>query len=1288
MNGAVRALKWLGYSLLYAVAGLLLLAAVATVVARAVLSSADSYRNEIESWVSQLVGQQVQIGAMSAAWDGVDPELVLEDVGFYTADHSRFFAQFKRAHIGLNLLASIAQRQAVPGVMTVDGARLEIVRRADGVLTVDGLAAGKTPTTAADTSFSDWLLGQRSLRLSQSEITFVDGDAPPRVFRDVNLALHNRDAHHYLDGTMFLPKELGLNFNFAADIEGNPFVGRDWSAKLYLNGAGLNLAQLAAGHDVAGARVEQGLATFRAWGDWREGKLMTVRAELLADGLRAVSPGTGRVAAIEALSATVAAENVQQEWRVAVSLDKIQSDDGVWPASRLDLRVQSNPLTVDATLTHLNVEDFGRLLSTTNTISARTAELLYNARPRGLLHNLAVTYSRPVDAAPTYTFRADFEQVGTDSWEKIPGLENFHGALDVTQAGGHITLEGADFVLNYPWLFRSPLKVAQASSQITISHHGDDWTVESDNVRVLTPDGPMAGRVKVTVPTGDASAFADLAFRTEGVNVEATKALSYVPMAVLPKGLVRWLDSSIKGGRLTSAAVLLYGPVRDWPFPRGQGKFDVVLGVSGGVLNHTDGYPVIEAIEGEFRYRGNDLAFDGRSARLFTNVISNAHVAIADLAAPSLTLTVAAHAQGASADKLRYLHSSPLEGLFAKPLGVLELSGPSTLDIDLRVPFAENEKVTVNGVVKLDKNRLKSGEYKLDIHDLSGELKFDENGVSSPKLIGQLGNIAVETSVRSQVAQLPHQLFITSKAALTAKDFGQLLGTYGDAAHLAKYLEGRTDTSLEVRIPMGQESAGTPMSLHLKSDLKGLGILLPKPIQKTADSSRPFALDLDLAGDPRALRFNYGYVGGLFEIVRTATGLSVRRGGVTFGGEASLPSEYGFRVTGGIDEFSWGAWSDALKPAQGEPPLFSGGGSSTQFFDLRFSKLEIFGVQFKDVGIQASNSSQGWSVHGTGPEVEGRIYFPSVAKSAPLVIDMDRLFITTDPVRAASSPIDPRTLPEAKVTSRNFRYNGLELGQLQLEASRTEGGLHLDGLRLKTGTTEIDAKGDWTIEGARQRSAFDIDMQSADMGKTLGDWGYAGTMAGGRTAMKIVANWNGSPADFAFERLSGNTSLRIEKGRLLEVDPGAAKIFGLVSIAALPRRLLGDFGDVSRKGMTFDAIVGEYELKNGNAFTSGLIVDGPTARLGLAGRIGLAKRDYDQVITAVPPALDSLPLLGVAVTAAPPIGATIFVVQRLFKKYFDDLTAVQYTVVGGWDNPVITKVDKPTAEPERNILDE
>lgn len=1289
MSGLVRVFRWLGFSLLFAVAGVLLLAAVATVVVRAVLSSADAYRSEIEALAMQFVGQPVQIGTLSAAWNGIDPELVLEDVGIYTSDHSRFFAQFKRAHVALDLLQSLRQRQAVPGAITVEGAKFEIVRRADGVLQLEGLSAGGATKARTDNSLSDWLLADRQLGLADSEITYVDRDLPPRVFREVNLTLRNRGSHHYVNGTLFLPTELGHNFNVSADIVGNPFAGRDWSASLYLNGAGLDLSQLAAGRDLAGARVEQGIASFRAWGDWRNGQLTTVKGEVFGDSFRVVAPETGRVAGLDVFKAIFSAENVQSEWRVAVSLDKIQNDAGAWPPSRLDVSIRPDPMTVDATLTHLSVEEFGRWLSVTHVLSSTAAETLYNVRPRGLLHNVRLAYSRSADAAAKFSLHADFDHAATDSWAKIPGLQNMQGQVEMTESGGRVSLAADNVALDYPWLFRAPLKVAQASAVIHLDLTADAWEVRTDGLRVVTPEATIGGRVRVTVPSGDVSPFVDITLRTENENAAVQQALAYLPTGILSKGLTTWLDNSIKGGRLTSVAVLLYGPVRDWPFRGGQGKFDLALGVRDGVLNHTQGWPVIEGIEGDFRYRGYDLAFDGRSARIFSNTISDARVAIADLKAPSLTLTVKGQAKGDSADKLRYMHESPLEGLFAKPLGVLALSGQSVLDLDLVVPFATDEKIRVNGSVKFEKNRLQSAEYKLDIRDVNGELKFNEKGVSSPKLVGRLGEIAVESTLRSQVEQLPHQLFITSRAALTASDVGNLLETYLDKSHWANYMQGRAETSLELRVPMGQDSARTPMSLHVRSDLKGMAVLLPKPIQKMADQPRPFSLDFDLSGDPRSLRVNYGYVGSVFEIVRTATGPTVRRGGVTFGGEATLPSEHGFRFSGGIDEFSWGAWSAALAPPEGGQALVkSDGQRSSQFFDIRFGKLEVFGAQFKDVAVQASNSAQGWSVHTSGPELEGSVYFPSVAKSAPLLIDMDRLHVTIDPARASSAPIDPRTLPEAKVTSRAFRYNGLELGQLQLDASRVEGGLHLDGLKLTSKTTQIEAKGDWVIEQGRQRSAFDIEMKSSDMGTTLSEWGYAGTMAGGVAGMKIVANWNGSPADFAFERLSGNTTLRIDKGRLLEVDPGAAKIFGLVSVAALPRRLLLDFGDVSRRGMTFDAIVGEYELKNGNAFTSGLIVDGPTARLGLAGRIGLAKRDFDQVITAVPPALDSLPLLGVAVTAAPPIGATLFVVQKLFQKYFDDLTAVQYTVVGSWDNPVITKVDKPVAEPERNILDE
>lgn len=1289
MNGLVRAFKWLGYSLLFAVAGVLLLAAVATVIVRGVLASADSYRSEIESLVVQFIGQPVHIGALSASWNGLDPELVLEDVGFYTADHSRFFAQFKRAHIGLNLLQTLRTREAVAGAIVVEGAKFEISRRSDGVFELDGLDSAGAQKAPGESSFSDWLMAERFLRLTKSEITYTVANAPPRVYRDVNINLRSRDEHHYVEGTLALPMDLGQNFNISADIVGNPFAGVDWSASFYANGAGLNLSQFAVGRSLAGAVIAQGIASFRVWGDWREGRLAEVKGEVIGSGVRVVAPETGRVAVLDEINATFSAAKAQNAWGVLVSFDKLKGEDAEWPPSRLEARFVPAPLSVEAKLTQLNVEDLGRWLSVTNVLSSSAAETLYNVRPRGQLNNIKVIYKKPPDEAATFSVSSDFERLATDSWEKIPGLEGLQGSAKATESGGRVAFSSGEFPLKFPWLFRAPINVTQMMSAVDWQRVGNGWEMRTDGLHVATADVALGGRVRIRVPSGDESTFVDLAMRTGSGSLEVGKLMSYLPTGQFSKDLTQWLESSIMGGQLTSVAALMYGPVRDWPFKASEGKFDLALGVSGVVLNHTKGWPTINGIEGEFRYHGSDLTFDGRNARIFGNTITEAHVAIADLKAPSLTLTVKGRVVGDSAGKLRYLHESPLEVVFAKSLRVFDLAGNSKLDFSLVIPFAENEKVRANGVLSFEKNRFSSKEYKLDIHDLNGDLKFDEKSVASPKLRGLLGDIAVESTLRTQLDSLPHQLIISNRAALAASDVGIMLGSYLEKSHWAEYLQGRTDTSLELRLPLGSDSSRAPMSLHIRSDLKGMAVSLPKPIQKPADNARPFSLDFELVGDPRILRVNYGYVGSLFEIVRTATGPTVRRGGVSFGGEAALPSEHGFRYSGGIDEFSWGAWSDVLTPSDGRQPLFkSDGASSTQFFDIRFSKLEVFGAHFKEVAMQASNSAQGWSVHTSGPELEGSVYFPTVAKSAPLLIDMDRLHITTEASRSASAPIDPRTLPEAKVVSRAFRYNGLDLGQLQLEASRVEGGLHLDGLKLSSSNTQIEAKGDWVVEQERQRSAFDIDMKSGDMGTTLTDLGYAGTMAGGRTAMKIVANWSGSPADFAFERLSGKTTLRIEKGRLLDVDLGAAKIFGLVSIAALPRRLLGDFGDVSRKGMTFDAIVGEYELKNGNAFTSGVIVDGPTVRLALAGRIGLAKRDFDQVITAIPPALDSLPLLGVAVTAAPPLGATLFVVQKLFQKYFDDLTAVQYTVVGRWENPVITKVDKPSAEPERHILDE
>src|SRR3546814_3741844 len=106
-------------------------------------------------------------------------------------------------------------------------------------------------------------------------------------------------------------------------------------------------------------------------------------------------------------------------------------------------------------------------------------------------------------------------------------------------------------------------------------------------------------------------------------------------------------------------------------------------------------------------------------------------------------------------------------------------------------------------------------------------------------------------------------------------------------------------------------------------------------------------------------------------------------------------------------------------------------------------------------------------------------------------------------------------------------------------------------------------------------SDWSSDVCSSDLfGTLLGGLGYGGRLAGGEGRARFEAGWPSSPADFSLAALDGTLTLDTRDGRLLEVEPGAGRVFGLLSIAELPRRLSLDFRDFFSKGFAFNEIDG------------------------------------------------------------------------------------------------------------------
>jgi uncharacterized protein YhdP len=185
---------------------------------------------------------------------------------------------------------------------------------------------------------------------------------------------------------------------------------------------------------------------------------------------------------------------------------------------------------------------------------------------------------------------------------------------------------------------------------------------------------------------------------------------------------------------------------------------------------------------------------------------------------------------------------------------------------------------------------------------------------------------------------------------------------------------------------------------------------------------------------------------------------------------------------------------------------------------------------------------------------------------------------------------------------------------------------------------------------------------------------YGEAISGKRGKLIADLQWSGSLDAQVLARASGTMEIQVDEGQLINVEPGAGRVFGLLSITALPRRLGLDFRDLTNKGLAFDTIHADFTVQEGNARTQNLILRGPTADIGIAGRIGLGARDYDQTAAVASNVGSALPVAAVAV-GAPVVGAAIALFSQIFKEPLKGVSRAYYHIGGSWDEPKVERID-------------
>jgi uncharacterized protein YhdP len=262
------------------------------------------------------------------------------------------------------------------------------------------------------------------------------------------------------------------------------------------------------------------------------------------------------------------------------------------------------------------------------------------------------------------------------------------------------------------------------------------------------------------------------------------------------------------------------------------------------------------------------------------------------------------------------------------------------------------------------------------------------------------------------------------------------------------------------------------------------------------------------------------------------------------------------------------------------------------------------------------------------------------------------------------------------VVINNLRYGNLSFGRVSAETVASPRGLMIRSASINMPNLQMNGSGEWVKNPKSNITYFKGTAKSNNLSLLLTSWGFdMHNIVMGNGNFDFNLNWPSVPFAPSMDNLNGTASINLGQGRIVEVSQSSdakmdlGRMLNLFSLQSIPRRLSLDFSDVFQKGYSFDSLKGDLKFNDGDLYTSNTAFDGPIARVGISGRIGLAEKDYDLTLNVTPYVTSSIPVAATLLTGQPVIGLAALVVNKFITPAVSNVTTYYYSVRGPWSNP-------------------
>lgn len=1271
----------------YAFAALVIMAALGIAGSRLLSPYLDAHRMEIEQWASELLHAPIHIESARISWYEYQPGVALQNVTMLDKKTNQPVFQVKTVNVFFSLLSSLQQRKPVMSGILIQGSDLDIEKNKNGEYTVKAFAnllntANTEPAESKVMDVLGWLSLQPMIVLHEIDVHYTNPLGQLRYYTLHELHLQNTGTTHHLVGGAVLHQEIPTELSVAADAEGTVENWQALTAKIFIEVRGLSLREWLQGLTYHGYSVKQGLMTARVWASYRDNALQNVQSTFELLNLDIVTPAKIPLETITRLSGQLGWKKENDYQVIAGNELLIDWETRLWPATSFYLKLTQNKnsqwMPAVLNMGYVNLGDLRKMAkSTPDLLPKNTMTTLDALDLTGNIENLSAVFPAESDSLIPNLIQGRFSNISFKTLTKGTALYNLAGAFKWMEHQGSVTFNGKNVALRDDAVFLQPLEFVQLTGTVSWQESAERaWRIQCQQLQVLNRD--ITANVSGTLQL-DAAMKPTLNINGHFSLVNAVNISHYLPVKVFSKKLGGWLSKAFLAGSVKDANIKINGNLNDFPFDKHNGEFVIDSMVQNIQLHYAPDWPDLTNINGKLMFSGRQILIDVDNAKILNMNMGNVKAEIPYLgdAKPSVLTATAPQVATDFMQALNFLHQTPLQQTIGKMFSKLEMKGAVNLSLTLVVPLENTDNIKVSGNLDFSNATMQLAPWKLDITSLAGQVHFTEDATDARSVAGELFGKPLRLDLKSIKDPQGHNVVqATVTNTLDLHDIENWL-------HVSFASTASGATNVETRIDLAVDE---PINIQMSSNLIGIKLNLPDGYGKAENDSREFNATMKIA-EHQPLNVNLKYaqlLSAAMELEQSKNQFKLLTLNLNLGnGEAILPKEHGLFITGEIPALDEERIKTYLGYSKG-----SGGGLALKNIDVRIDKISLYGMNINQAKVGLKPLPAAWQLNVDSGEISGEITIPHEINASSKVI-ADLKHINLDALRgstASSMEITAKTLPSIDFSTNSLTFGGMQIGAVHVDTVPVKSGLLINHFAVRSPDIKLDATGAWEQTSKSNMTTLHGRAVSSNISALFTSLGFdAHNFVATTGTVDFNLNWHATPANLSLSTLSGDAKINLDKGRIVSVNDSSnakmdfGRMLNLFSLQNIPRRLSFDFSDVFEKGYSFDYLRADFDFNNGNATTHNMVFDGTLAKVEIRGRIGLAKQDFDLILSVTPYVTSSIPVAATLLTGQPVIGIAAWAVNKMIGGELSKAVTYYYSVSGTWSKLEWNMIQKSQA---------